>query len=1082
MPEPTQATIELNKDFTNRVGELQKAAAPSNWVQKQRTLYEPTAEEEKLNQAIRYSLQKDLNLPRSMVLTPKQVDEIAKKLKLSDTAKSYLQDVAKEGPIDEGLLDVLHIEKPQINGFPLDKLPDAKDFSVADAKDLLKFISADDPYTVLDELSKRSRVGYLLRDSRGASAFRGLPEFLHKDLVEPLRKKYGFDEDASIPQRTKSFQILNKIYNHPSSDDAWLGQTHSNILKTPGALKALSEMTPGHLSKEFRDVMWPGQDKSSNDFGYINGADHPLIQKENEARKRLISQGINPSFEEFHKPYAGKYTPREIADIIKRGPTETPEGDSEFVAALKQARDLHEQRTGEAFTSIPKIVDTIRENPYVFPGSTVPPTAKETEKSWEDSLKAADTLEANRAKEAVRLDNLIASLKGDPKLKDVVGKEADVIGRTADNLESLRDKFFSGRVKDSPVYQDALERNMGMYKLAEKQYDERFATETIPDLRGRFMKIAGINFANRPAYQAALARADKARNEYLGDMRFKYENQAHNQALSEMNHLYTPQKDSYLAQSDASKQSAAMQNELWKSQRDRQIFEEELARKAAHSDTANKAAQGELHKIVGADKTAEEQRKITARINEFNAKGPGAELAQQVILNNATNQVPGGVPYQPVVMPPSTHIPPSGAGALGTAIAAMGPNLFQQPQQQQPVNLVVNGQQRPSFAEGGVVPAPQYNELMAQQLAAIQQFMQEKARHQNLPTMAVNPQAQTLGNMAIKMGEAMGPGSMMGAWAQGMGTAPANHNDYLEKQYKQSLNKAQLEQVLADLRKDATVTQREREHNLSTEELKRNELAEQARHHLASEDLSGGQLEELKRYHDLMGNEKKRKPEGLSEKDLAAITKDSKSASQAIELAGDAATLAGLSTLVHTGRVQAEFGPWAQGAFFPKNTVKGVDFFKNKTDAFVNKSSAELTGVKSAYAIRLMKEAKTSTDLVPETNVENSSKTSISKGEVTAENFKSMLRRGQPLSELMKDFHYYNIARKENSHKTIDKQGELQGSTPEQIENAKLVSDEVWQKSADRISSVLESAYKKLGPDEQREIDVMYEELRGDGE
>jgi hypothetical protein len=182
---------------------------------------------------------------------------------------------------------------------------------------------------------------------------------------------------------------------------------------------------------------------------------------------------------------------------------------------------------------------------------------------------------------------------------------------------------------------------------------------------------------------------------------------------------------------------------------------------------ANNAATGE-------DIRKEQTEKIAADMAQYNQLNPQAQAERVYRAEQMAHGHPGVVIPAQQQSPVPVMIPPSPKGAVGTGLMAMFPQLSnahqgqqqpqQQPQQQQlaqyPNQYQQGGYPPPvgHYAEGGTVLAPpaQYDEMMAQQLAAIQDFIRQKQNVQGSAIPVMDPRLTTMGSTAAKMGQSMG--------------------------------------------------------------------------------------------------------------------------------------------------------------------------------------------------------------------------------------------------------------------------------------------------------------------------------------
>lgn len=987
-----QAIAAEEKLFDLLGGQIEKLNA-SNWPSRTRPIFQPTDAQTKFNDEMSEALHLKLGVPRSLVLSPSQVDKVAKELKLSENATKYLHEVAKEGPIDEGLLKVVGIEKPQVQNFPFDKMPDPKNFSLEDARDFIKFISAADPSKAVDSLSKRSVVGHLLRGVEND----------HATLRKALEEKYGFTSADLKKVTANDKSALERM-------TPILSRLHSNGADTPSmAVPAMAQdyaimhdfasNKPGFMSSSFKKRAWPTL--KPHEFALI-GQVNPrrglydnisklkldkdiALRKEQEdkAIRNLQKNGLDPDDAEFYTKHGKNYSPRELATILENGPTQKGlEGDIELVTALEQARSQHEQRTGER-VFLPPVYETTREDPYRYPGLYTAPTSDQTKAAWDRALETSDEIFKDRALEQTRLQNLIAAMKGDPDLSAHLKPSLDVINRIPEDLKNLKDKYFNKDLESSPVYQKAMERNRKLYKEAEQEIDERTKNETIPAIRGRYMSH-GPGYFQSPSYKSALLRAEKDRQQRLDALRLKFEQQGHEQGLQGVMSTYPLEQANVFGQHDAARQGMTLNQELWKANRARRTEEEELEQRKSQRNVLSHIAEEQKLSDLGQAKTAEQNRQIQADMLQNRMENPRQKVEDTARLLEIERGAPTSNPYQAAAWPMPPQIAPSGMSALGTAIPALYA-ATQPQQQQQPVVINMGSGGRGlggGYAKGGVVNPPVYNEMLAQQMAAIQNFIEQKNRHQGMPVPSVDPSVSTMGSMAKHMGAAMGPArtgpsNMFGAWAQGMGTHPEHQNAYLEKQYTQSLKNADLEKILSDLRKDVVTGQREREHYLSVEDLKSKELQEMGRHNLASEGISSRNADELTRYHDLMDEQKKeekeRKSKELTPQQMKLIDEHEKAANVASHLIAESAFLVPISETLNTGGNMAKhLSPYNLGAVSFGNTGKQLDYFSNRTNIMLKYASQmEEKAQRTNMGLRLNKDAKMSTDLSPETNAAN---------------------------------------------------------------------------------------------------------------
>lgn len=1023
MPEPTKQQIEAQERLFDLLGSHIQGQKPEGWPQKTRVLWEPGASSPaaKFNADVAEALHIKLGIPRSLVLSPSDVDRVSKELKLSDTANKYLHEVAKEGPIDQGLLDVIGIEKPQIANFPFDKLPPANKFSHQDARDLIRFISTDDPASEIPKISKRSAVGHLIRQSQGSD---------YTGLRDKLRKQYGLTpEDIKAadkilrsgkgsPEEIRSVNnmmpLLERLYPLAGSTD-----TAAGVARSYPFLRKMAESPPGFSPTDLQKEWGPFKPDQSF-FGGIQpragGADLsstqaqaiPLLKREQDSLTALRSKGYNVDDPAFYAKEGRKYSPKELATILEEGSSKKGiEGDIEYVTALEQARAEHERRTGERVAA-PTVQETIREDPYVYHGEYRAPTHEDITASWKIGSDTLGELEKQRVAEQKRLTDFITAMKGDPELATAIKPSLDVMGGLNQKLEDLRGKYYGQDLAKHPAYEESLRRNQDLYKFAEKEIEDQMEHETLPALKGRYHKF-GVNWSSNPAYMAALDRAKQMQNKRKDDLRLKFSHLGNQEGMARLMSMAPLEYQNVLSQFDTAKQKAAIDQELWKQKRERRALETtELPQKQEARDVQNRLAQEEKKGQLGAAQQNEAQNILNAQREKFTAESPASALTKQQSLLATVTGVPQVTPYQgqgmPFPTPGSAMIPPSNAGAMGTALAALyGANA----PQQAPLNINLGGGgglpnlARAAHAEGGVVQTPSYDSLMQQQLSAIENFIREKERHQNLPVMAVDPQAATMSSMASKMGEAMGPRSMLGAWAQGLGTHPTHQQAHHDRALIQSSRNADLEKMLVDLRKEATKGQGEREHNLAAEALKARELEESIRHNKASEG-------EMSVYHQLLMGDKKeereRKAKELTPQKLKLMEKHDKEASDASKIIVQSSFLGAVSPYLNTGGNLSKYlSPYNLGAVSKGNTADMMDTYDNKALSLVKTiNDAAGTTERTKAALMLAMDSKLGVTKTPETNLANAHfNAKKTGGSLLAQSVSNKLRDGIPYEDIL---------------------------------------------------------------------------------
>ncbi len=1001
--------VELKQKVQDILGSHADAQNPANWPQRSRTLFEAKEAEAKFNTDMLEALHTKLGIPRNIRLSDKQVDEIAKTLKLSDESSGTLKTLAKEGPIQNNLLDVIAIDKPDLANFPFDKLPEANQMSYQDAKDLIKVVASDNPWEAIDKTSPRSAIGHILRRAKKVEGNYGPRE---KGIVEKIRQQYGFDPESMKRQDNleKIQPLFQRLFPVTRAEPGLVKHSFSNL----GRLRDMADIdfdkgtiTPNQISKVFpqieKNTFFDRYHPRANisDITSPEAQAIPLIKKESEALNALRAKGYDPSDPSFYLKEGKQYTPKELSDILEKGSSKKGiEGDIEFVTALEQARAAHEQRTGER-VPVPTVTENIRENPYVYQGAYRADTPEEIKKSWEKGQELQTGMEANRVLESQRMNDFINAMKSDPALADEISPQLDAMREIPSQLEGLRSKYFGADMVNHPAYQESVNRYQHAYDEAARKIDRETAEEVIPALRGRYAKL-GHNWNASPSYRDALDKAARVRNERKEELRLKYLNQGNMEGMQRLMAMAPQESSNLTSQFDISKANAMNVQDLWKGARERRAQEMiDLPQKAYQQDLKNLASQQEVLGNLGTAKQSDEQAKLDAARAQAKAKSPMAELETAAYISDKVAGQPALPPphsqnMQPFPQQQYVPTPTSGAAAILPSFFAsmgMGPSQQQQPA----INLMV-GAPPMRHAEGGVVGAPEYNALMQQQLGAIENYVRQKQRHNNLPVMAVNPFQATMGSVATNIGKSMGPRSMLGGWAQGMGSYPEHQQAHLNRELSQVTKDAELEKILAELRGDATKQQGTREHNLSDEDIRNRTLAEQIRHNQASEG-------EMATYHKLLADEKKeereRKRKELTPQKMKLIDEHQRVATGASKIMAEAAFLSSVAPYLNTGGNSAKhLSPYNLGLISAGNTADSMDFFNNRNEILV-KSINDLAGKseRTKAALDLSIRSKIGVNNVPETNVANGKTQVMGGSSILADSTESQLRDGMTLHE-----------------------------------------------------------------------------------